>query len=58
MVFYDSTSALSMIVNPVQRHEAKHFNVVYNWVREFYKRKKGFVLCTLVGISMKNGCNM
>ena len=30
----DSTSALSMIQNPVQRQKAKHFNVVYHWVRE------------------------
>ena len=30
----DSTSALSTIQNPVQRQKAKHFNVVYHWVRE------------------------
>ena len=33
-VHTDSTSALSMIQNPVQRQKAKHFNVVYHWVRE------------------------
>ena len=36
----DSTSALSMIKNPVQRQKAKHFNVVYHWVRECFSRKR------------------
>ena len=39
-VHCDSTSALSMIKNPVQRQKAKHFNVVYHWVRECFQRKR------------------
>ena len=39
-VHCDSTSALSMIKNPVQRQKAKHFNVVYHWVRECFSRKR------------------
>lgn len=39
-VYCDSTSALSMILNPVQRQKAKHFNVVYHWVRECYRTKR------------------
>ena len=33
-VYCDSTSAISMIKNPVQRQKAKTFLVVYYWVRE------------------------
>ena len=36
-VYSDSTPALSMIRNPVQRQKAKHFNVQYHWVRECHK---------------------
>lgn len=36
-VYCDSTAALSMIRNPVQRQKAKHFNVQYHWVRECHK---------------------
>ena len=36
-VYSDSTAALSMIQNPVQRQKAKHFNVVYHWVRECHR---------------------
>ena len=32
-VYTDSTAALSMILNPVQRQKAKHFNIQYHWVR-------------------------
>ena len=39
-VYCDSTSALSMILNPVQRQKAKHFNVVYHWVRECHRRRR------------------
>ena len=39
-VHYDSTFALSMIENPVQHQKAKHFNVVYHWVRECFQRKR------------------
>ena len=27
-----------MIINPVQRQKAKHFNVVYHWVKECHKK--------------------
>ena len=37
-VHTDSNSALSMIINPVQRQKAKHFNVVYHWVRECHRK--------------------
>ena len=40
VVYSDSTSALSMIKNPVQRQKAKHFNVVYHWVRECHSSKR------------------
>ena len=36
-IYCDSTAALSMILNPVQRQKAKHFNVQYHWVRECHK---------------------
>ena len=36
-VYTDSTAALSMILNPVQRQKAKHFNVQYHWVRECHQ---------------------
>ena len=39
-VYCGSTSALSMIKNPVQRQKEKHFNVVYHWVRECFQRKR------------------
>ena len=39
-VFCDSTAALSMILNPVQRQKAKHFNVVYHWVRECHQIRR------------------
>ena len=39
-VHCDSTSALSMILNPVQRQKAKHFNVAYHWVRECHQRRR------------------
>ena len=36
-IYCDSTATLSMILNPVQRQKAKHFNVQYHWVRECHK---------------------
>ena len=39
-VHCDSTSSLSMILNPVQRQKAKHFNVVYHRVRECHRRRR------------------
>ena len=36
-IYCDSTAASSMILNPVQRQKAKHFNVQYHWVRENHK---------------------
>ena len=39
-VYTDSTAALSMILNPVQRQKAKHFNVQYHWVRECHQNNR------------------
>ena len=36
-VHIDSTAALSMVLNPVHRQKAKHFNVRYHWVRECHQ---------------------
>ena len=39
-VYCDSTAAIAMIHNPVQRQKAKHFLVVYHYVRECNKTKR------------------
>ena len=39
-VYYDSTAAISMIMNPVQRQKVKIFLVAYHYVRECNKEKR------------------
>ena len=37
-VYCDSTSAIAMIRNPVQRQKCKSFFVIYHAVREYHQR--------------------
>ena len=39
-VYCDSTAAIAMIINPVQRQKVTHFLVVYQYVRECNKEKR------------------
>ena len=57
-VHCDSTSALSMIKNSMQRQKAKHFNVVYHWVRECFQRRRLLYVVVPFIIGTIHTCNI